>query len=90
MYNWGSIAARTEAVYTSVMAGDSQNDVMGRLTRLRACGQVFGLFAILFAFLDHLWLRVIEWWDPANQIDIAPTLPLGMQAHVQGKSKSTC
>lgn len=45
MYSWRSVAARTEAVYRSVLAGEPGRDdgLAARLARYRKCGAWFGL-----------------------------------------------
>lgn len=44
MYSWRGVAARTEAVYRSVLGAPRRDDSLaGRLARYRKCGAWFGL-----------------------------------------------
>lgn len=74
MYNWDNIAARTETAYRQACQAVSQRDIVQRLSRMRACGPIVGLFVIFFATMDALLYRVVQWFSPACDIDIAVDL----------------
>jgi hypothetical protein len=74
MYNWKTVALRTEKVYSVALASACSAALAHRLGRLLACGPIFGLLAVLFASLDLLWFRIVQWLDPEEEIDRAPTL----------------
>ena len=70
MYNWEQVAQRTRAVYELALSKPCSGDLRDRVGRLRSCGPVFGLIAVLLAALDLLWYRIVQVLDPVAGIDV--------------------
>ena len=77
MYQWPDIALRTSAVYTAVMSSSRDDSIIGRLKRYHRCGAVFGKLCCCVAAVDAMYLAFLEWWEPAQDIDLAPDLFTG-------------
>eukprot|EP00892_Ulva_mutabilis_P000994 jgi/Ulvmu1/10896/UM007_0073.1 len=74
MYSWHDIARRTEAVYAAAVREPHSGALLPRLPRLLACGRILGLLTVAFSVLDMLWLWVVRWLDPEDDIERAPRL----------------
>lgn len=90
MYNWPNVAQRTVAVYdklaqasaaatpkTAAAAADRQpqQELLSRLRRYRAIGAWAGLiFCCIVMWLHWFWC-LLEWQQPAAQVDMAVDWP---------------
>ncbi|KAJ5070951.1 n-acetylglucosaminyl-phosphatidylinositol biosynthetic protein [Anaeramoeba ignava] len=75
MYNWDDVAERTEAVYDKIQF-DVQQPLVNRIHRYFNCG-TWASKAFCFALaLQFLFMLILEWLMPANEVDIAPDFPL--------------
>jgi hypothetical protein len=74
MYDWKDIAERVRLVYDSVITAESKTFEQ----RLRACkdvGPIAGIFGALLIAVDTLLLMLLQVWRPAEDIEIAPSMP---------------
>ncbi len=72
MYSWPAVAVRTERVYAAAARSTRDDSPLGRLRRYVRCGAVFGPLACAVMAFDVLYLRWLEFWQPASGIDAAP------------------
>lgn len=78
MYNWPNVAQRTVAVYNKLAAAPAvkpQQELLGRLRRYRAIGAWAGLiFCCIVVWLHWFW-HLLEWQQPAADVDVAVDWP---------------
>ncbi|CEO95431.1 phosphatidylinositol N-acetylglucosaminyltransferase [Plasmodiophora brassicae] len=79
MYNWNSVAERTERVYYQVMKNRPE-PLSVRLRRYYDCGPVSGFVFCAVIALCYLWVALIEWIFPKDDIDDAIDVPDDMFA----------
>ena len=73
MYSWSDVAARTEAVYLcSNSSIDRDTSLLARMGEYYGCGEMFGKIACFLVALDYIFLVLLEWLQPAKDIDSAP------------------
>lgn len=70
IYNWRTIAERTEKVYDYAIELPETN-VCDRLRSAFALGQISGFFAVLYLVLEFIMLAVTEYYLPDWEIDTA-------------------
>lgn len=70
MYNWETVAERTEAVYEKVRALP-ETSLLDRLQLYHGIGPVAGLLACVLVAVLHLYVVFLEWWQPAAEIELA-------------------
>eukprot|EP00873_Tetraselmis_striata_P001334 jgi/Tetstr1/421598/TSEL_012539.t1 len=75
MYTWAAVAQRVEAVYDTIAAMQWDHSLLGRLQRMHRCGSWAGKLFCAVVAVDCLYLRWLEWWRPAADIDPAPDFP---------------
>jgi phosphatidylinositol glycan class A protein len=89
MYNWNSVARRTEKVYDSVMA----NKPKSLLYRIEHYWKDYGLFAgklfILIVVLDYFFWRLCEYLQPRESIDVAIDWPKGYYNNIKQAVKDS-
>ncbi|RWS20305.1 N-acetylglucosaminyl-phosphatidylinositol biosynthetic protein-like protein, partial [Leptotrombidium deliense] len=73
-YQWTDIAKRTEAVYKSVTK-DPIGNVKNTCEHFLKSGYVFGSVLIFIYGIELLLLRFFSWFDPVENIDLAPDIP---------------
>lgn len=73
MYSWERVAKETESVYDAVVKMERRT-FQQRLACFRSLGGSAGLVAALLVCILQVWLRVVEWMWPADQIDRVPDL----------------
>lgn len=69
-YTWQNVAARTEVVYNKISAAEDVS-LADRLYRYNKCGLVAGKIFVLIAALNYLFLILVIWLSPAQNIDVA-------------------
>lgn len=74
MYNWHHVAERTEIVYDKIME-TKPLPLMERLKNYNSSGVVAGKLFCLIAIFDFLIWRILEWFMPRSNIDIARDFP---------------
>ena len=74
MYNWHTVAERTEIVY-DMIAKTEPEPLVQRFSRYYSCGAVAGKIFCFLMSLFLLWWTVIAWWYPSEEIDLAVTFP---------------
>ncbi|KAI9989009.1 hypothetical protein PInf_022730 [Phytophthora infestans] len=70
MYNWEVVATRTEKVYEKVCALPDSS-LLHRLQLYHGIGPVAGMLACVIAAVLHLYVVFLEWWQPADDIELA-------------------
>lgn len=68
-YNWDDVARRVELVYAR--AHDTYDTHMGRFFRIYRRGVVFGKMLWCVSAVARVWLRMLEWLEPASSIELA-------------------
>lgn len=75
MYSWHDVARRTELVYDKA-SGNPPATLMEQLCRYDACGLWASKLFCFVVVLNNLFLRLLQWWQPDEEIDIAVDYPL--------------
>lgn len=70
IYNWRTVAERTEKVYDHV-SNSPTHSVLDRIKTAFACGTVFGWFCLVYLVLEIVVLALCEYFCPDSDIDIA-------------------
>ncbi len=81
MYNWVDVSKRTEEVYQRV-SQQPRLPFIERLRRYYGSGPWAGKLNCAIATLHLLWLLLLEWLQPASEIEIAPDLPLDLHRRI--------
>jgi phosphatidylinositol N-acetylglucosaminyltransferase subunit A len=93
MYNWHSVAQRTEHVYDKISQRKPE-PLIRRFRRYYSCGAVAGKLFCCLITIFFLWWSFWDWFYPASEIDIAPTFPyqeyFAMQKNQAEKSSDEC
>ncbi|GMN47199.1 hypothetical protein TIFTF001_016379 [Ficus carica] len=76
LYDWHDVAKRTEIVYDRALKCENQC-LLERLYRYLSCGAWAGKLFCLVMIIDFLLWRLLQLWQPAEEIDDVPdfTLP---------------
>lgn len=74
MYSWGSVARRTETIYDDVMKTKRDDSLVARFLRFYKCGGFVGKVFCMVISLHHLYLRILNFLDPAHKMDIVPDM----------------
>ena len=77
MYSWMNVAERTERVYEAMLSKKSvssrtEDVLLERFQRYYPTGVVLGKVACLLVVLDYLFLLLLDWLYPRQDIDLAP------------------
>jgi hypothetical protein len=73
MYSWFDVAQRTEIVYDRLLR-EEKVPFIERLRRFYACGLWAGKIFCIIVALAYLFWQILEWWSPAENIELAPNL----------------
>ncbi|KAN0064660.1 Phosphatidylinositol N-acetylglucosaminyltransferase GPI3 subunit [Thecaphora frezii] len=73
MYSWKNVAARLEKVYDTV-ALEPFPTATERFERYYAGGVVAGKIFCIIVAVDMLFLKILEWFLPVDEIDTPPSL----------------
>jgi len=76
LYNWHDIARRTELVYSRVKT-EPNTPLLERFRRYFGSGPFIGILNIAVVSVMYLYAIFLEWYDPRDQIDVAPDFPRG-------------
>ena len=87
MYNWADVARRTEVVYDAV-AEKEVPPLIERLRRYYGCGKWAGKLFCALVGVDFLLWRVIEWWRPRSEIDLAVDFKYDAYCALQEKASA--
>lgn len=74
MYDWRSVARRTEVVYDRIV-GRPREPLVRRLARFHRRGVWAGKLFCLVVAVDYLLWRLLEWLFPRGDIDAVPRFP---------------
>lgn len=86
MYDWDNVAARTEVVYRTIYQKPNL-PLLERLQKFLGCGLYFGKINCLLVALDYLLWQLLEWWQPASEIDPAIDFPYAEYKKLQNETK---
>lgn len=75
LYDWHDVATRTEIVYDRALNCSSQT-LLERLSRYLCCGAWAGKLFCLTMIVDYLLWKLLEVFQPAEDIDQVPELVL--------------
>jgi len=73
MYSWRKVCLDTTSIYDSVLAKPKLT-FLERLERYMTIGSIAGYVAWFIAVTFHLYVKVVEWWQPRHLIDVVPDL----------------
>ncbi|CAI9723954.1 phosphatidylinositol N-acetylglucosaminyltransferase subunit A-like [Octopus vulgaris] len=71
MYNWRSVAQRTEKVYKNVMLMPSR-DIAERLKKYYNTGKLVGKLLVIVTIIDIIFLSYLRWFYPDENIQLVP------------------
>lgn len=71
LYTWHDVAKRTEIVYNRALKCPNQN-LLERLSRYLSCGAWAGKLFCLVMIIDVLLLRLVQLWQPEEDIEEVP------------------
>lgn len=80
MYSWSRVAQETAQVYDGIVQSLErdgtlrQRSLRHRLACYRRLGTITGIVVCFLAVTVELWLCLVSWWQPSDQIDIVPDL----------------
>ncbi|KAI9083305.1 hypothetical protein K1719_034837 [Acacia pycnantha] len=80
LYNWHDVAKRTEIVYDHALKCSNQN-LLERLSRYLSCGPWAGKLFCLVMIVGFLLWRLLELWQPADEIEEVPDFILPDNHH---------
>mmetsp|Transcript_2801 Transcript_2801/g.3725 ORF Transcript_2801/g.3725 Transcript_2801/m.3725 type:complete len:454 (+) Transcript_2801:76-1437(+) len=87
MYSWERVATKTASIYEQVMK-KKRLTFLQRLARYKSVGFFSGYFVCLLSVTLHFIVKIIEWWQPRNLIDVVPDIaPLRNSCDDTKKSK---
>ncbi|XP_034688334.1 phosphatidylinositol N-acetylglucosaminyltransferase subunit A isoform X2 [Vitis riparia] len=75
LYNWHDVAKRTEIVYDRALGCSNQN-LVDRLSRYLPCGGWAGKLFCLVMIIDFLLWRLLQLWQPTEDIEEVPDFSL--------------
>lgn len=75
MYSWENVALRTENVYKSLKFKNINLPLIERLKKYYFCGPIAGKLFVLNVVVDIILLMILEYFYPADHIDIATKWP---------------
>ncbi|KAA1102067.1 hypothetical protein PGT21_035687 [Puccinia graminis f. sp. tritici] len=71
MYSWTDIAARTEHVYYEAFKIEPA-PLIERFRRYYGSGSIFGKVMCIVVMCQYIFMGILDWWLPREQIDYAP------------------
>ncbi|XP_052824527.1 phosphatidylinositol N-acetylglucosaminyltransferase subunit A isoform X2 [Octopus bimaculoides] len=71
MYNWRSVAQRTEKVYKNVMLMPSR-EITERLKKYYNTGKLVGKLLVIVTIIDIIFLSYLRWFYPDENIQLVP------------------
>ncbi|KAF3432599.1 hypothetical protein FNV43_RR27339 [Rhamnella rubrinervis] len=71
LYSWHDVARRTEIVYDRALQCPNQS-LVGRLSRYLSCGAWAGKLFCLVMIIDFVLWRLLQLWQPAENIEEVP------------------
>jgi phosphatidylinositol N-acetylglucosaminyltransferase subunit A len=76
MYSWQFVAIETIKMYQHITDQCKRKSFGERLVLYSELGGFSGIVVVMIATTIELWLRFIEWYWPAEAIDVVPDLAL--------------
>jgi len=71
MYSWTDVAARTEHVYYEAFKSEPV-PLIERFRRYYGSGSIFGKVMCMVVMSQYIFMAILDWWLPRDQIDYAP------------------
>lgn len=88
MYSWDDVADRLQNVYHRAMLQDFPTPTE-RFSRYYAGGLIAGKIFVIIVAVDLLFLKLLQWWLPDDDIDLCAALNITERPHVQKHTTST-
>jgi len=73
MYSWERVAKETIMVYDELLL-EPRLSFLQRLARYKTVGGIAGYVVCLLSITQHFLLRLVEWWQPQDIIDVVPDI----------------
>jgi phosphatidylinositol N-acetylglucosaminyltransferase subunit A len=73
MYNWRNVAERTEKIYKQLPNG--KNPLINRFKKIGGFGPWAGVVGVFIATIDYLFLLILNWWAPQEDVETIPDFP---------------
>ena len=73
MYSWERVAKETIRVYDELIL-EPRLSFLQRLARYKTVGGIAGYVVCLLSITQHFILRLVEWWQPQDVIDVVPDI----------------
>ncbi|KAF5445764.1 hypothetical protein F2P56_034790 [Juglans regia] len=86
LYNWHDVAKRTEIVYDRALKCSNQS-LLERLSRYLSCGAWAGKLFCLVVVIDFLLFRLLQLWQPAEDIEVVPDILLSQDEDKRDAAK---
>ncbi|XP_077221208.1 UDP-Glycosyltransferase superfamily protein [Tasmannia lanceolata] len=80
LYSWHDVAKRTEIVYERALRCPDE-DLLERLSRYLKCGAWAGKLFCLVMVVDFLLWRLLQMWQPSEDIEEVPDFRLSQKQH---------
>lgn len=74
MYSWSRVARDTTKIYDQVISRPRLT-FFDRIARFKSVGSVAGYVACVLLCTLHFYVKIIQWWQPEDTIDVVPDLP---------------
>lgn len=89
LYDWHDVAKRTQIVYDRALKCPNQS-LLERLSRYLSCGAWAGKLFCLVMIIDFVLWRLLQLWQPAEDIEVVPdiVLPHDEDTEIMQESKS--
>ncbi|XP_040998386.1 phosphatidylinositol N-acetylglucosaminyltransferase subunit A isoform X1 [Juglans microcarpa x Juglans regia] len=86
LYNWHDVAKRTEIVYDRALKCSNQS-LLERLSRYLSCGAWAGKLFCMVVVIDFLLFRLLQLWQPAEDIEVVPDILLSQDEDKRDAAK---
>ena len=71
MYRWEEVARRTVLVYDDLIFNKRKPRLINRILNYLRIGRFFGLLGVLLVSVDCIFLFILDYFFPANDVEIA-------------------
>lgn len=85
MYSWDDAALRLQKVYERAMLQDFPSHTE-RFSRYYAGGPIAGKIFVIIVAVDLLFLKLLQWWLPNNNIDRCASLGTKPASHTDARA----
>lgn len=88
MYSWDDVAQRLQKVYERAMQQQFPSHTE-RISRYYAGGPIAGKIFVIIVAVDLLFLKLLQWWLPDENIDRCASFPAFTASHLDARTTST-